>query len=246
MELDANLTLIRPQNEDRPLASVNESVEVVFVSETDVQAFPENVPEQCVVPVVKVPAVLLTPTCNLREDYWLFSPLHSVAANTSVNRRVLHSTTKGYADLFGIYAHPKGLFEESFISFHDVVSVPSEPFRHYQESRVISLSKESQRFLEDKLARFLSRGWGYAPHEKVETAGFYQCKICTRYYGLPEIVVFLNAGDHPPKCRNCDAIKQTASWELLQKHKRSRPLKEIPPVPSLFTRALRFFKLTRA
>jgi hypothetical protein len=100
--------------------------------------------------------------------------------------------------------------------------------------------------LEDKLALFLSRGWGYAPYEKVETSGFYRCRICTRYYGLTENIVHLNAGDHPPGCRNCSAIKQKTSWELLLKHKRSRVLKEEPPTATMFTRFLRLFNLTKA
>jgi hypothetical protein len=179
----------------------------------------------------------------LREDYWLFSPLHSVAANTKLDRKVLHSTSSGYADVFGIY--PTKLFEESFISFHDVISVPSEPFQIFLTSRLANLSKESQNLLEDKFSRFLSRGWGYAPHEKVEQDGFYRCRNCRRFYGLAESTVYLVAGSHPPKCENCSATKQTASWELLVKHKRSKALDKIVPAPSLFTRVLKMLKLTR-
>jgi len=216
------------------------------MSETDVEAFPDGASEQCVLPVVRVPAMLLTPTCDLREDYWLFSPLRNVADNPKIVRRTLHSTTKGYSDIFGIYAHPAGKLEESFINFHDIVSVPSEPFRIFHESRIANLSKESQQFLEDKLARFLSRGWGFATHEKVEEDGFYRCRICARYYGLDTDPVYLKAGEKPPECKNCSSTKQNSSWELLLKHKRSRPIKQIRPKPRLFTRILRAIGWTKA
>jgi hypothetical protein len=241
MELDRNLTLVRPSHENRPLKSLEEP-EVMFISETDVDAFPDERPEYCVLPVHRAPAILLTPTCNLSEDYWLFSPLHAVSAHPTIDRKALHSTSKGYADLFGIYAN--SLFEESFISFHDVISVPSEPFRIFLTSRLVNLSKESQNLLEDKFSRFLSRGWGYAPHEKVEQDGFYRCRNCKRFYGLADLTVYLAAGSHPPKCENCSATKQSASWELLVKHKRSKALDKTAPSASLFTRVLRILKLT--
>jgi len=245
VEVDSNLTLVRPVDEDRPLTSIEESVEVAFQSETDVTAFRDGATEQCVLPVVRTLAMLATPTCDLSgEDYWLFIPLRSVETYPEIKRSTLHSTSKGYGNLFGIYAN-RGVFEESFVNFHDLVSVPSEPFRHFPESRIANLSKQSQSFLQDKLARFLSRGWGYAPHEKVEISGFYRCRGCMLYYGLPESDVYLNAGDNPPKCKNCSAIKRESSWELLVKHKRSRPMKQIPPAPSVFTRTLRLLGLTR-
>lgn len=245
LELDRNLTLLRKEDDDQPVASIDEG-ELFFVAETDVKAFPDGRPEQCVLPILRLPAMLLTPTCYLsREDYWLFSPLYSVAAHTTVDRKVLHSQTKGYGDLFGVYASPVGIGEDSYVNFHDLTSVPSEPFRHYQESRIATLSKTAQNFLEDKLARFLARGWGYAPQEKVEQSGFYRCRICSRYHGLPDVTIFLNAGDRPPRCENCAAIKMAASWVLLEKHKRSKPLKAIPPSPSMFTRALRLLGMTK-
>jgi hypothetical protein len=244
LELDRNLTLLRKENDDQPVASIDEG-ELFFVAETEVEAFPEGRPEQCVLPILRLPAMLLTPTCNLSsEDYWLFSPLHSLDSHANVDRKMLHSTTKGYANLFGVYA--SAVFDEALVNFHDLVSVPSEPFRHYQDSRIATLSKTSQNFLEDKLARFLSRGWGYAPHEKVEKTGFYRCKICTKYYGLADVTVFLNAGDRPPRCENCTAIKITPSWVLLEKHKRSKPLKEVPPPHTLFTKILRKLNLTKS
>jgi hypothetical protein len=218
--LDQNLTLLRPQDEDRPLIDLDDECDKILVSETDVQAFPEGAPEHCVLSVVRTPAILLTPTCNLREDWWIFSPLHSLAANPHVNRNTLHSTTGGYQDTFGVYAHPKGDFEESFVTFHDLISVPAEPFRFHRTSRVINLSKESQNFFEEKLARFLSRGWGYAPDEEVETEGFYRCRACIRYYGLEDATVFLKRGEHPPKCKYC----KRGQWELLLKHKKSRTM----------------------
>jgi hypothetical protein len=217
---------------------------MAFANETDVQAFPKGSTEQCVLPVVRVPAMLVTPTCNLSEDYWLFTPLRSVAAHSKINRTTLHSTTKGYGDVFGIYQHSQ--FEESYISFHDLVSVPAEPFRYFRQSRIANLSKEAQRFLEDKAARFLSRGWGYASHEKVEIAGFYRCKTCVRYYGLEDKIVYLNAGDHPPKCRNCAAAKQAGAWELLLKHKRSKQIEQTSPRPTLLTRTLKALRITKS
>jgi hypothetical protein len=245
MELDRNLTLVRSVGENRPLASIGEPGEVEFVSETDIDAFPDGSPEQCVLPVLSTPAMLLTPTCNLSEDYWLFSPLFAVAAQTKMNRKTLHSTSGGYTDAFGIYAHPNGLFEESFTTFHDITSVPSEPFRIFLTSRIANLSKESQNLLEDKFARFLSRGWGYAPHEKVEQDGFYRCRNCRRFYGLPNVTVYLTAGSHPPKCESCTAIKERESWELLVKHKRSKPLPKVPSPPTMFTRVLRMMRITK-
>ena len=204
-----------------------------------VRAFPDQAPEMCVLSVVRTPAILMTPTCDLAEDYWLFSPLRSVAANPEINRNTLHSTSKGYGDLFGIYSHPTGKFEESFISFHDLVSVPSEPFRFYPQSRIINLSKEAQHFLADKFARFGGRGWGYASNEKVENAGYYRCRVCSRYYGLPDKVVYLKAGDFPPTCENCSAIGQRGSWELLLKHKKSGALPAEPAKPTLFARRVK-------
>ena len=227
------------------MSALDEPVEVAFVNETDVTAFPDDRPEYCVLPVRRVPALLLTPTCNLKEDYWLFAPLRAVAAHSAIQSKVLHSTTSGYADLFGIYAYPGGTFEESFVSFHDTFHVPSEPFRIFLTSRVANLSKEASNLLEDKFARFLSRGWGYAPHEKVEQDGFYRCRNCSKYYGLENNTVYLIAETHPPKCQNCVAVKKTGSWELLMKHKRSKNLEKTPPPRSLFTRALKLLKLTK-
>jgi hypothetical protein len=248
MELDRNLTLLRPAAADRPIISLDEACEMEFVSEADVNAFQNGATEHCILPVRRTPAILLTPSCDLSEDYWLFSPLRAVVDQPKMNRGTLHSTTKGYGDMFGIYAHPQQLFDESYTSFHDIFSVPSEPFRIFSTSRIANLSKESQSFLEDKLARFLSRGWGYAPHEKVETSGFYRCRLCFKYYGLPDTTIHLEAGTNPPTCKNCAATKQQGSWELLVKHKRSKKLNpaNLTPVPSRFTRLLRFLKLTRA
>jgi len=223
-ELDRNLLLLRPAGDDRPVLSPEDEADIEFASETEVQAFPNGAPELCVLPVFRTPAILLTPTCDLpQQDFWLFSPLRSVAANSAINRNTLHSTSKGYGDLFGVYAHPEGTFEESFVSFHDLISVPSEPFRYYPQTRVVNLSKEAQHLLADKFARFVGRGWGYAPDERVEKTGYYRCRICSRYYGLPDKVVFLSAGDFPPPCENCSAIGQNGSWELLLKHKNSTP-----------------------
>jgi hypothetical protein len=188
--------------------------------------------------------MLLTPTCHLTQDFWLFSPLRSVAVNAEIKRSTLFSTSKGYGDLVGVHAHPAGVFEESFVSFHDLISVPSEPFRYFADTRIVNLSKEAQDLVSDKFARFGGRGWGYNPSESVEQEGYYRCKVCTRYYGLTDRVVYLRAGDHPPKCKNCSALNQAPQWELLIKHKKSKQVIPVTPSPSLLTRALRFLRMT--
>ena len=232
LELDRNLTLVRPTADDRPVTDLDEEVEVKFVNETDVAAFPEaGVPELCIIPVVRALAVVLTPTCDLHEDRWLFSPLRRVADQPKINHGTLHSTSKGYGDAFGIYART-GLFDESYISFHDMISIPSEPFRYFRQSRVANLTRESQRFLEEKLARFLSRGWGFAPGDKVGSDGYYKCRLCSHYYGLPERIISLKAGDSPPKCKTCGR----GQWEILLKHKKSKDIIAETPKAGLLTR----------
>jgi hypothetical protein len=241
LELDSNLTLVRPTDEDRPLKSIDEQVDMQFVSETDVRAFPNSGRELCVLPVVRVLAVLLTPTCDLGEDRWLFSPLRRVADYPQINRGTLHSSTKGYGDMLGVYVHPGGAFDESFVNFHDIVSVPSEQFRYFTQSRIANLSKEAQQSLEDKLARFLSRGWGFAPGEKVETAGYYKCRACARYYGVPERIVYLKVGESPPKCKICSR----GQWEMLLKHKKSKDIVAETVKPGGFTKLLRLIGWSR-
>ena len=217
------MVLIRAEDSDSPLASLETSGELNFVEEDSVEAFPNGEAEFIALSGVRTLAILVTPTCRLAEDHWLFSPLLDLKDNPQVKRDTLFSTSGGYSDLFGIYPIPKTKVDTSFVSFHNVVSVPSQPFRKAGEAnRLSTLGKEAQDLLAGKFAEFGGRGWGYSRTDTIENEGYYRCRICVKYYGLDHKTIYLRKGDHPPECPNCKAVRTSESWELLLKHKKSR------------------------
>jgi hypothetical protein len=217
------------------------------VDETDVRGFTDAQEEHCVLKVSRVPAMLLTPTCDLRtEDYWLFTPLRPVASHKKdVNRSTLFSDTKPYKYMFGVPAQPDGKFEESFVYLHDIASVPAEPFRIPIGSRLATLSRPSQDKLEERIAEFLGRKWGYNADEKVEYDGYYRCFGCFKYWGIPVETDFLKKDARPRQCPQCAAMnkKNKGMWILLEKHKKSRKPDSEPETTRFeWLRKLHFWK----
>ena len=173
-------------------------------------------PEYVVVSGQRGMGVVLTQTCDLiQSEYWLVSPAREVEG-TEVDRQNLFAGK--YATLFGLPPHPKGYFQESYVDLSDLhrVHKQSVPLG----DRVGCLTRSVQNSLSEKLARSMSRRWGYEPDEPVPITGWYKCNRCNDYYVENQPQKFVE-GESFPRCPNCDKIHKTASWYPLLKHKKS-------------------------
>ena len=223
VRLGDSFFVLRKPGEDNPLSFHDiAGADLEIIPESVVDSFSPGVEELCVVPVVRTLGMLMTPTCELAgDDFWLFAPLRSLVSNPDVKPNVLFGDAP-YVNLFGIYDHPKGIFEQSFVAFNDAVPVLSDPFRDPRQMRVANLGREAQDYLAEKFGEYFGRSWGFNDKEKVEPTGYYRCRRCSNYYGLQDAVVEVSKGNNPPTCPACKSIRKAAQWQVLLPHKKSK------------------------
>ncbi len=191
--------------------------DVEAVPERTVNAFDSGQPEHTVVSAVRGSGILITQTCDLEDsDYWLVSPIYELAS-TSVDRGNLFAGK--FANLFGLPTHPLSYFPDSYIDLSDLRPARRESVDI--SDRIASLTRGAQNNLSEKLARSLSRRWGFGPGDKIPTDGKYRCNQCNNYFDIDNRAREFKAGQEFPDCDNCRKIHKTASWYLLVEHKKS-------------------------
>lgn len=195
-----------PLERGRPLEHVPENL---------VDAFDGERPEFIVVTAQRVPAVLMTPTCDLeKRELWLFSPLKM----PEEHRDQIFS---GKAlSLFPIYAIPEAGIKDSAIDVGDLRPVHRNLVK--ADLRIKSMGREALLALGEMMTRAQSRIWGYAPGELVPHDGKYRCARDNAHYDLktPPDPVELKRGGQFPECPNCSWSHKSAQWYMLSKLRR--------------------------
>jgi len=212
------LILLRvPGSRARLRGLPGEAIEAVRERATD--AFGDDEPEHIVALAQRAMGILITQTCDIEDteqQNWLVSPAYSIDGS-SVDRKTLFANK--YSNLFLLPRHPNGYFEDSYIDLSDM-----RPVRRGSvglPDRVASLSKATQNELAEKLARSLSRRWGFGPGEVVRVSGKYRCNSCNNYFGVGNPERDFAAGERFPGCPDCAEVHKTAAWYLLVQHRRS-------------------------
>jgi DNA-directed RNA polymerase subunit RPC12/RpoP len=218
------MRLLRPTGEDRPVINLLEEEDLYITSPELVKGFPGGSPEQCVVTTYLVQAMLLTPTCNLKDEegdwspFWLFAPVQAWDEATGFDKKTLFSTSVGYKALFGLPADPLGAFPDAYVDFQNVVSAPSSEFQD-RSSRIKTLSRTAFNHLAYKTANFIGTTWGYSVQEPVEKTGPYRCLRCTRFVGIEIHEETFQKGQLPIHCKNCG---ERAVWIPLEPFKKKK------------------------
>ena len=179
-------------------------------------AFDEDRPEFVALTVQRLPAVLMTPTCDLeRREVWLFSPVKEVPA--AQQKDIFLGKALSLFPLFGI---PEAGLPDSVIDVGDLRPVHRGAVA--QDLRLKSMSREACNSLGEMIVRAQARVWGYAPDELVPEDGHYRCARDNAHHDLPNqaLEVVLRKGDKFPQCPNCTWSHKTAQWYQLAKLKR--------------------------
>lgn len=179
-------------------------------------AFDEGRTEFIAVAAQRVPAVLMTPTCDLeKRDVWLFSPLKEVP--DEVSKEIFSGKA---VSLFPVYEIPEAGLPGSVIDVGDLR--PVHRVAVAPDLRLKSMSPEATSALAEMIVRSQSRVWGYAAGELVPEDGVYRCLRDNSYYELkaPAQQLELKKGDKFPDCTNCKWSHKTAQWYRLTKLKK--------------------------
>ncbi len=210
----AGLLLLR-RSGDRAYCYPLERGALEQVPENLVDAFDSDRPEFIVVTAQRVPAVLMTPTCDLdKREIWLFSPLRAPEEHKD-------QIFAGKAlSLFPIYAIPEAGISDSTIDVGDLRPVHKSLVK--SDLRIKSMSSEALLALGEMSVRAQSRVWGYAPGELVPHDGKYRCARDNAHYDLKTSSepVELKKGGKFPECPNCSWSHKSAQWYMLTKLKR--------------------------
>lgn len=135
-------------------------------------------PESIAVVAQRVPAIILTPTCDLeKRTVWLFSPLKELP----VEKKADIFAGKALS-LFPICAIPEAGIPGSVIDVGDLRPVHRDAVA--ADLRIKSMSPEAVNALAELMVRAHGRVWGYAADELVPTDGFYGCARDAAHYGL--------------------------------------------------------------
>lgn len=185
------------------------------VTEDAVSAFSEG-PEYVIATAQRAVAMIVTQTCDLEDTpYWLACPLYSLG-DSDVDRGNLFSGR--YANLFGVYAHPQGKFQESYINLANPRPVRRGAIQ--MTNRIAVLSSSGQEGLIDRIASNLSRPWGHGPGEPVTQTGKYRCLKCFQSTDSTVQEIPLESGGVFPECDFCRKFRKKAQWRLLERRKR--------------------------
>jgi len=184
------------------------------VDENDAyKPFYQGAREYVVMSAARGAALLITQTCNIdHADELLVSPLLALEG-TRIDRGNLFAGK--YASLFGLRAHPDGLYDESYIDLRILKAVHKEQLDI--EDRVASLQPVRQFAFMGQIATAIARDWGNAAGEEVEEDGKYRCLRCNRWHDIGENpVIELRKGQLFPRCERCAALNgKSAQWQLL-------------------------------
>lgn len=192
-------------------------VEVVAESQV-VDPFSNGSPEHVVVSAERGVAMLITQTCNLSDhdhEHWLVAPVYTLGGK----RIDLGNLFAGKIEnLFGLCAHPSGLYDISYAVLSDLRPIRRESVDILD--KIISISAPYQSKLAEQIARALARDWGYAAGEIVPKTGSYRCLRCNRWHNVENPIQQLVAGTPFPECAKCAEIGKSAQWYLLLPHRR--------------------------
>lgn len=177
-------------------------------------------PEYVAVAAARIPAMLMTPTCDLDGlAVWAVWPVYEVeGAGEDVERALAapsHPTLLRLPD--------SDLFPASYIDVTDFRSIAKE---HFQlKDRIASVTREAQHDLTERFLKASGRPWGYGPGETVQPlaryeTGRYRCARCN-VYNVTVSEVSLKPGEQFPECDNCKKIHKSAQWYPVTKHKKS-------------------------
>ena len=192
---------------------------VAALAESDVEdPFSDGSPEHVAVSAQRGVAMLITQTCNLSGDeheHWLVAPIYTVG-----DKRIDLGNLFGgkIENLFGLVAHPTGLYGVSYALLSDLRSIRRDSVDILD--KIVSLSAGYQAKLAEQIARALARDWGYAAGEIVPRTGRYRCLRCNRWYDVANPIQEFTAGASFPPCEKCAEIGKSAQWYLLLRHHR--------------------------
>jgi YjzC-like protein len=179
-------------------------------------AFDNDHPEFVAVTVQRVPAVLITPTCDLdKREVWQFVPIREIPADAKKDIFAGKMTS-----LFPVHAIEEAGLNDSVIDVGDVRLVRREAIR--PDLRLKSLSPDACSALSEIIVRAAGRVWGYKSGELVPEDGIYRCARDNAHYDLkhePKLQE-LKKGDQFPECPNCSWSHKSAQWYRLTKAKR--------------------------
>jgi len=162
--------------------------------------------------------MLMTPTCDLEDlETWAVWPMYPV--DGSGLERALEQPH--HPTLLRLPDHEH--FPPAYIDVTDFRSIGKKQFQ--LKDRVASITREAQHELTERFLKAAGRPWGYGPGETVEQPGKYEthkfrCARCNLYDVIPSEVT-LEPGNNFPVCESCKAIRKTAQWYPLTKHRKS-------------------------
>ncbi len=212
------LVLLRDHETRRPWSHLGPGI-VAAVAESDVDdPFSDGSPEHVAVSAERGVAMLITQTCNLSGDeheHWLVAPVYTVAS-----KRIDLANLFGgkIENLFGLCAHPTGLYDVSYALLSDLRPIRRDSVDILD--KIISLSAPYQAKLAEQIARALARDWGYAAGEIIPRTGRYRCLRCNRWYDVENPIRDFTVGESFPPCEKCAEIGKSAQWYLLLRHHR--------------------------
>jgi hypothetical protein len=183
--------------------------------EDSIDSFVPGKPEHIFVSAEKGAAMIVTQTCDLdRGPDWLICPIKELAGS-GVQRGNLFDNR--YETILGLPAIAEKSMPDCLVDLRHLLPARQEALN--LADRIASLGLGALELLGSKLARMLSRRWGYEPGEIVPKAGRYRCNTCNNYDIPQSTVMLLSEGSNFPDCSSCLGIHKRAAWYSLRKHR---------------------------
>jgi hypothetical protein len=215
-----HLVIVRQAHHRLPITEHLKPGEVALVDERVLSDAFETGTEYAVVSVQRALAMLITPTCDLRNegevwDAWPLRPIQGSGLDIG------NLNAGKFTNLYRLPDHKH--FEGMFVDVTDVRPVSPEQFQ--LKDRVASATRLGQDDILQKFHRALGRIWGYAEGEIIDKlakreTGKFRCGSCNLYdVPVPEKV--LKPGDPAPTCDNCKKIGRPAQWYPLSQHRKN-------------------------
>jgi hypothetical protein len=176
-------------------------------------AFDDGRPEFVALVIQRLPAVLMTPTCDLdKRDVWLFSPLKEIPEGKAEEIFLGKAVS-----LFPLYEIQEAGLPKSVVDVGDLRPVHKNAVA--QDLRLKSMSPDAYNALGEMIVRAQARTWGYAPGELAPDDGYYRCALDNKYHDLRSepLLLELKKGDKFPDCPNCKWSHKTPQWYRLTK-----------------------------